>query len=147
MDGVANISFRIARGADAVDCRQLAALFGRSGWGAEASYDEERLRGSCEAASLVLSALDAEGRLLGFARALSDDFLSVTWIAEVLVDPAHRRQGIGSALMNEAIAAARHTAIYAEALPGGESFFAKFGIVPRSGLVACSRKPDPDAAS
>ncbi len=123
-----------------IDHGAFAALFGKSGWGQKEDYTEERPGVSQESHSIFIIALDENDRLLGYARAMTD-YLTVTWIAEVLVDPDYRRQGIGTKLMNEILDRVRHTAIYTEVFVGTESFFEKFGITPQTKLVACSRKP------
>jgi GNAT superfamily N-acetyltransferase len=58
-----------------------------------------------------------------------------------LVHPERRRQGIGAQIMKELLGVTGHTCIYAEALAGTEGFPESFGIMKRSKLVACSRKP------
>lgn len=122
-----------------VDFRQLRTLLGLSGWGAEDSYPDAALEKMIKGCSCFVVAHETN-TLLGYARAFTDDIM-VTWIAEILVHPERRRQGVGTHIMNELLAVTGHTCIYAEVLVGTEGFFESFGIMKRSKLVACSRKP------
>lgn len=78
--------------------------------------------------------------LTGLIRVFSDD-LVCTWIAELCVRPDRQKRGIGTALLERVLERFSHTAIYAEAFAGQESFFARRGLKPRPILVACSRAP------
>ena len=65
----------------------------------------------------------------------------VTWIAEILVHPERRRQGIDTHIMKELLRITGHTTIYVEALVETEGFLESFGITKKTTLVAYSRKP------
>jgi len=129
------------------DYRALVSLFVRSGWGWEEQYAEDHgewwPKGSDDI--IVVLAWSEENRLVGYARALTDQD-SVTWLAEILVDPDCRKLGIGTRLMNEIVARTRHTAFYTNIFTGTEDFFKKFSLIPRPMLVAVSRKPMPEAS-
>jgi len=62
------------------------------------------------AASTVLGAY-AEGRLVGLARAVTDG-ATFAWVCDVYVDTAHRRRGIGSALVRELVARLQAGGVY-----------------------------------
>ncbi|MDP2028022.1 MAG: GNAT family N-acetyltransferase [Thiobacillus sp.] len=114
--------------------RLLARLFGRSGWGSEETYLEQLDQGHMLVESnvniIVVNAMSPDrNQLLGHMR------------AELLVDPDYRRRGIGTRLIDEVIQRTRHTALYAGIFTGTEAFFEKFGLIPRSMLIAVSRKP------
>lgn len=60
-------------------------------------------------------------RLVGSVRILSDGyFFSV--VAEIMVDPEYRRQGIGHELLQRALAVAPGGTLYLAAQPGQERF-------------------------
>lgn len=134
---IMNIQVQINPGS--VDYRQLRALMSVSGWGSEDSYTDAILERMLKGCSYFVVAHEASN-LLGYARAFTDDIM-VTWIAEILVHPEHRRQGVGTHIMSELLRMTSHTTIYVEALVGNEGFNVSFGITPKMKLVACSRKP------
>lgn len=122
-----------------VDYQQWRALLSDSGWGTADFYTDAILQKMIKGCSYFVVAHKGTN-LLGYARAFTDDIV-VTWIAEILVHPERRRQGIGTRIMNELLRVTGHTCIYAQALVGTERFNESFGIMKRSKLVACSRKP------
>jgi GNAT superfamily N-acetyltransferase len=121
-----------------VDYRQLRALLGLSGWGSEDSYPDAILEKMIKGCSYFVVAHETR-TLLGYARAFTDD-IAVTWIAEILVQPERRRQGIGAHIMKEVLRLTNHTAIYAEMFVENEGFLESFGIRKQPRLVAYSRK-------
>jgi len=87
-------------------------------------------------------ARSAQGKLVGFARVMSDDAVCA-WIAEVCVNPSYQCNGIGTALGKLVVDRFGHLAIYADGLTERNDlkFLAKLGCVPRRQLIACSRRP------
>lgn len=81
-----------------------------------------------------------DGTLIGMARVFSDDCLC-SWIAELCVIPEWQKKGIGRALLDRVNHRFAHTALYAEAFTGQESFFERSAIRPQSKLTACGRAP------
>lgn len=122
-----------------VDYQQWRALLSDSGWGTADSYPDARMEKMIKGCSYFVVAHETNN-LLGYARAFTDD-IHVTWLVEILIHPERRRQGIGSQIMKELLGVTGHTCIYAEVLAGTEGFFESFGIMKRSKLVACSRRP------
>lgn len=53
--------------------------------------------------SMIWSVRHAVDGLVGFGRAVSDK-VTFTWICDVVVDPAHRAQGIGKAIVTRILA-------------------------------------------
>ncbi|MGQ0811264.1 MAG: GNAT family N-acetyltransferase [Nitrospiraceae bacterium] len=125
-----------------VDFQQLRALLSDSGWGSAESYTDAILEKMVKGCSYFVIAYETHN-LLGYARAFTDDIV-VTWIAEILVHPERRRQGIGTRIMQELLRVTGHTAIYAEAFVGTAGFLEAFDITKKSKLVACSRKALPN---
>ncbi|WP_271411528.1 GNAT family N-acetyltransferase [Pseudomonas sp. Q1-7] len=119
-------------------CSDIARVYCSVGWGDhyEVSFVRELYRNS---GFFVLA--QHEGACIGVLRALTDSCLT-TWIAEVVVDPAFQRMGVGAAMMKELKKVYRHTAIYSEPLKEAAGFFDKMGISPKERLVACSRKAE-----
>ncbi|GAA2850979.1 GNAT family N-acetyltransferase [Microbacterium arabinogalactanolyticum] len=57
-------------------------------------------------ASVNFGALDADGRLVGYARVVTDR-VTFAWLCDVFVDPAARGLGAGKALAGAVVAAVR----------------------------------------
>ncbi len=133
------MTIQIALNPSHVDFQQLRTLLSDSGWGAADFYTDAVLEKMIKGCSYFVVAEDAN-TLQGYARAFTDDIL-VTWIAEILVHPERRLQGIGTRMMSELLRVTGHTAVYAEALVGTEGFNESFGIMKRRKLIACSRSP------
>lgn len=122
------------------DSSKLITLLTRSGWGTEDGYNDEKIQKMIKGCFLFLAAYKQDGSLVGYARVFSDD-VSVSWLAEILVDPDHRGKSIGRQLMREFLNRTMHTAIYAEPFLGVEGFFKKFDLTQKPSMVVCSRKP------
>ena len=58
---------------------------------------EEVVKGA-ENSAIVIGAFDESGRQIGYARAISDK-VRFAYIIDVFVDEAHRKQGIGQAMI------------------------------------------------
>ncbi|MDC7789379.1 GNAT family N-acetyltransferase [Rhodoplanes sp. TEM] len=128
----------VRRVSDDLDPNEIAALYEAVGWGRREDYAPDDLTTAVRRTTFVFAALDGE-RLVGLLRALSDG-VYVTWVAEVVVHPAHQCRGVGTALMRHLLANAGHTSIYAECLAGALPFLDRLGITEKPTLVACSRR-------
>jgi len=80
--------------------------------------------------SLVLGAYSADGTQVGFARFVTD-YATFAWLTDVFVDAAHRAHGVGSFLVDTAIA---HPDVRGVrqilATEPGRSLYARFGYSP-----------------
>ena len=119
---------------------EIVGLYRAHGW--THASDPDRLRTAIEASSYSVVALEEE-RVVGFARAMSDEAFAV-YIADILVAPDRERQGIGrtlaEALMDHyPIERFHHQVLVAER--GAEGFYRKLGMVPVTsyGLTAFIR--------
>ena len=68
-----------------------------------------------------------DGQCVGTAAAFI--FESVAWIAMVLVDPNYRKHGLGTALMNQALAFTGQRTVRLDATALGQPLYAKLGFV------------------
>ena len=75
---------------------ELVELYGSVGWSAYTADPDTLLR-AVEGSSLVGTAR-RDGRLLGLARAISDD-ATICYLQDILVAPEAQRSGIGAALV------------------------------------------------
>lgn len=120
---------------------ELIGLYATASWGDRDEYDRDAMARVIERSRFITARVAGEeGRkVVGFARVLTDKTLT-TWIAEIIVDPAYQRRGIGRSLMEKVIERFGETAIYAEAVAGVEGFFASCGLSRRPGMTVFSRK-------
>jgi predicted N-acetyltransferase YhbS len=123
------------------DFLSILGLYRAHGW--THANDPTRLRLAVESSSLALVAVDDEGEVIGFARAMSDQAFAV-YIADVLVAPDHQRRGIGRSLMQAILdhyppSRFHHQVLIAER--GAEGFYESLGLTPVSsyGLTAFIR--------
>ena len=73
------------------DFAAIIGLYRAHGW--THASDPTRLRLAVESSSLSIVAVTPDDRVVGFARAMSDEAFAV-YIADILVAPDHQRQGI-----------------------------------------------------
>ena len=119
----------------------IIGLYRAHGW--THAGDPTRLRIAIEHSSFAVVAVENEDRIVGFARAMSDEAFAV-YIADILVSPDRQRQGIGRTL-TEAILhhypmdRFHHQVLVAER--GAEGFYRRLGLVPVTsyGLTAFIR--------
>lgn len=72
------------------------------------------------------------------------DYGSFRWIGMVLVDPAYRKKGIGTALLREAIRqAGADLTLRLDATPAGRQLYTQLGFVAERALYRMERPPMP----
>jgi len=118
----------------------IIGLYHAHGW--THAGDPTRLRIAIEHSSYAVVALE-ETRVVGFARAMSDEAFAV-YIADILVSPDRQRQGIGRTLTESILDhypmdRFHHQVLVAER--GAEGFYRRLGMVPVTsyGLTAFIR--------
>lgn len=79
---------------------ELGALYDTVGWSAYTRDLDGLARGVGNSTFVVCARED--GRLVGLARALSDD-VSIVYVQDVLVSPDHQRKGIGRELLQRCL--------------------------------------------
>lgn len=118
------MQIRPARAHEVEAARQLLAA---NGWGHRAA-DPERFRQLVSRSQRALVAVGDDARVVGFLRALTDG-LSNGYIAMVVVDEAHRGQGIGTALVRACIGDdPAITWVLRAGRPGVAAFYEKLGF-------------------
>jgi predicted GNAT family acetyltransferase len=88
----------VAVDAGALRPDEVQDLYSSVGWTAYTEHPDV-LAAALHGSSYLLAAFDQDdGRLVGLARAISDD-ASICYVQDVLVHPDRRREGIATALM------------------------------------------------
>jgi predicted N-acetyltransferase YhbS len=118
----------------------IIALYHAHNW--THARDPSRLRTAIAASSYKVVAIEG-GRVVGFARAMSDEAFAV-YIADILVAPERQRQGIGRRLTQTILDhypmhTFHHQVLVAER--GAEGFYRRLGMIPVAayGLTAFIR--------
>jgi len=90
------MKYTIIDGADRMDIAQVMALLKQTYWA-----DKRPLEQVCKSMenSRCYGVLLEDGRLVGFARVISD-FATTYYLCDVIVDEKHRRKGIARALVS-----------------------------------------------
>ena len=113
------------------------ALYRAAGWFGPSDPAPE-LEAMIANSFAVSAAFNPAGRLVGMARALSDG-VSDAYVLDVVVDPAHRSQGVGREIVKRL---ADHLAslgidwIVCIGVPGTEAFYRAAGAAPMDGHTA-----------
>lgn len=114
--------------------KEVIQLYSALGWGVESDYDEAKIANAILNTSFIVSVRDGNNKVVAIARVLSDDVLH-THIAEIGVHPLYRRQGIGTALMEQIKQRYLHTSIYFDSFKRNEEFFTGIGYKKRDMAV------------
>lgn len=114
--------------ADEIDEDALIALYTAVGW-SNYTHDPQHLWRAIRGAHFLVIA-EAVGSLIGLARTVSDD-ASIVYIQDILVHPAHHRQGIGRGLVSAILARYPHVrqkVLLTDNRPEQIAFYAALGF-------------------
>jgi GNAT superfamily N-acetyltransferase len=112
----------------AVSRDELLALYGSVGWSAYTG-DPDTLERAVAGSSFVVTAR-RDGRLVGLARAVSDD-ATICDLQDVLVDPGEQRSGVGAALVRAVLdryAGVRQQVLLTDDEPRQRAFYESLGL-------------------
>jgi len=121
-------AFTLSASGDVSDAEVLA-LYQSVGWSAY-TRDPTLLVQAIRNSSLVVGARDAGGKLVGLARAVSDD-TTICYLQDILVDPAVQRAGVGRKLIEAVKTHYRHvrqTVLLTDNEPGQRAFYENLGF-------------------
>lgn len=107
---------------------ELTALYDSVGWTAY-TCDPERLRAAVDSSMHVVTAR-AAGHLVGLARVVGDG-QTIVYLQDILVDPAHHRQGVGRELFTRVLApygAVRQQVLMTDGDPAQRAFYTAMGF-------------------
>jgi GNAT superfamily N-acetyltransferase len=126
-----------------VDLPALAQLRARCEF---AHHPADYLQRQIDGAHRVVHAY-AAGRLVGFARAISDG-VSTAYLNNMMVDPDHRRRGIGRALVEHLLRDADGIKFVLHTRPGpAAAFWAALGFAPATDMMVRDRATSRRSAS
>jgi GNAT superfamily N-acetyltransferase len=116
---------------------ELSALYLAVGWG---EHVAAQLQCSVEAYPFVAHARTESGALVGYVSAFSDGVFS-TLLGELIVHPAHQRQGIATELLARVEAKFPNAPVYIKALGEAKYFFTACGYkAPKAELTVLFKK-------
>ncbi|MFE5557192.1 GNAT family N-acetyltransferase [Streptomyces sp. NPDC056544] len=120
---------------DVFDPDEMLSLYDSVGWEGY-TRDVDRLCRGLANSHLVITARDGSGTLLGLARTISDDE-HICYVQDVVVNPAHHRQGVGRSLVEHLMQRYSHCRFFVlstdhESSPEGErnhAFYRSLGFL------------------
>lgn len=118
---------------------ELLALYGSVGWSAY-TREPEILATAIRGSSFVVTARTDGGRLMGLARAISDD-ATICYLQDILVDPAFQKSGVGRALLQAVQTRYQHVrqfVLITDNEPGQKAFYEALGLAEGADF-----RPDP----
>ena len=133
----------IILGSEAAANEELAKLLENCGYGAAAEYLSIPSFSSsffCPGTVCAMALLQGEGKIIGFARAFTDD-ITTTYLAEICVHRDFSGNGLESQLVKAIVKRCSHTAIFTTAFEGELKSLAENSIIPKDKIIACSRRP------
>jgi predicted N-acetyltransferase YhbS len=99
----------------------------------------EKIAGMLKHANLILTARTADGLLVGVTRAFTD-FSYCTYLADLAVDAAYQRQGIGRQLIQRTHqAAGLHTTLILLSAPKAQTYYPHIGMLPHNSCWVINR--------
>lgn len=108
---------------------EVVALYESVGWAAY-TRDPGLLLQALRNSSFVVAARNPDGRLVGLARAVSDD-ATICYVQDILVDPGCQGAGVGRAMLEAVQARYRHvrqTVLLTDNEPGQRAFYEALGF-------------------
>ncbi|MFF2243845.1 GNAT family N-acetyltransferase [Arthrobacter sp. NPDC058130] len=115
---------------------EVLSLYESVGWTAY-TRDPELLTRAIQSSSHVVTARDERGRLVGLARAISDD-ATICYLQDILVHPAFQGAGIGRALVEQVAARYQHVrqiVLITDNEPGQRAFYEALGFTEGSNFT------------
>ena len=132
------MNYRMIEGADAIDVREVSALLKTSYWANQRS--DETIEKSMRNSSCFGIYSDDEKKLIGFIRVISD-FATTFYLCDLIIDPVHRRQGLGKALVSHVLSKPEYKGLRGLLMTGdAHGLYEKFGFERVSGK-AMEKRP------
>jgi len=112
-----------------VDLKRVTEWLAGSYW--SPGIGREEVEKGARNSSLVIGAYDPQGVQVGYAR-LASDKTRFAYVMDVIVEPSHRRKGLGQAMVRFAMDHPDHQAVYIWLLATHDAHgaYAKVGFKP-----------------
>jgi len=114
--------------------KELMKLWASVEWSGEDDYAPQTVKAAIRNTTLLISARNQYGELIGIARVMSDGYFS-TWLAELIVHPDYQSLGVGKVLVKAVKDYYADTSIVLETFPWNRKFFKKCGFKESKMLV------------
>jgi len=114
--------------------KELVKLWAIVGWCKETDYAHQTVKAGIRNTSLLVSARNKNGQLIGFARVLSDEH-TIAWLAELVVHPDYQSKGVGKRLVRVVKDYYNHTSLVLETFTWNRKFFNRCGFRERKLIV------------
>ena len=102
--------------------------------------EDDTIAGMLANADLLLTARVGDGKLIGLSRAITD-FSYCTYLADLAVDVAYQRRGIGRELLSRTHAAAGiHTSLILLSAPKAQTYYPHIGMRRHESCWVIDRK-------
>ena len=111
----------------AITAPELASVFARSGI-SRRTHDLALMQKMVDSADLTITAWDGE-LLVGVSRSLTD-FCAMCYLADLAVDRAYQKQGIGDRLVAATREAVGNIRLLLLAAPSAMTYYPKIGLAP-----------------
>ncbi|CAN7295090.1 GNAT family N-acetyltransferase [Arthrobacter sp. LjRoot14] len=124
--------FRVHAGNELTDAEVLA-LYESVGWTTYTDEPDALLR-AIRRSAFVVTCRDDTGKLIGLARAISDD-ATVCYVQDILVDPSCQGSGAGRSMLEAILSRYRHvrqTVLITDNEPGQRAFYEALGFTEGS---------------
>ena len=118
----------------AVSTNEAIELYLSLKWGDDSKHSEEKMKETLENTTMIISARDESGKLIGLARILSDRVIH-TSVVDIVVHPDYQRQRVGKKMMELVKKNFGSTGIFIDAFSVNEKFFLECGYEKREMLV------------
>lgn len=133
------MDYRIIDGAERMDIRAIAGLLKQTYWANERSVAQ--IEASLRHSACYGIALEGDGKLVGFARVISDR-ATTYYLCDVIVDKAYRGRGLGTALVGHIVSLPEYAGLRGILITrDAQALYGKFGFEVLNGR-AMVKAPD-----
>ena len=127
------MEFRIVEGSDKMSIEDIARLLKMTYWADTRSM--ETIKKSVSNSSCYGIYADDQGKLIGFARVISD-YATSYYLCDVIIDPEYQHRGLGTALVSYVVTSPEYTKLRGFLITrDAHDLYRKFGFEVVNGRV------------